>query len=645
MSTREVPSRKGHWLTEFLLAVAGIFLGLLLVAGVAVIAYETRYADRMYEGVTIQGVPVGGLTKAEARTLVEQRLNGDGLPYVSLYTAEREWTVSTQSLGGRWELEDALDAAWRVGRTGVFRDDLLAHWRLLWQGSDFSATFHLEPGPSLIYLRHVARQAGHPAQQARLWVAGFQAHTDESEAGRELDIVATQQAIEARVQEALATLPRDTTPRLLRLWHNLPPAMEEHVLEPIRVPLTFREVAPPLTEVAGARERVETLLQSPLTLVATLEETGDDGVARQVTRRWNIDQAMLASWLTLHQVQREGATAVEVAVDDAKIAEYLQGVAGDIARGPREPTFDYNPATNTLKTLKPGQMGYALDIPAATRAVLDACLSDQREVTLPVNHVSPRVTRQDMEALMPLQLISVGESNFRGSTADRLHNIKRATAQFHGVTVPPQSVFSFVEHLGLVTIASGYSESWVIYGDRTELGAGGGVCQVSTTAFRAAFWGGYPIVERTPHAYRVGWYEPPVGLDAATFSPLVDFKFRNDTDTPILILTEVDEANAKLYFRFYGAPMDRKVRMEGPITENPTKPGEPVYEEDPFMAPGTQVQVEQPHDGLDVTIWRIIERDGQEVAREKFFTQFKAWPARYLVGPQPVEADSPPPDS
>jgi len=641
MSTRGVPSHRGHWLTEFLLAVAGIFLGLMLLAGFAVIAYETRYADQMYEGVTIQGIPVGGLSKAEARALLEQKLNADGLPYVSLYTAEREWTVSTQSLGGRWELAEVIDAAWQVGRTGVFRDDLRTHWRLLWQGQDLTSTFHLEPGEALIYLRHVARQAGHPARQARLWVAGFQAHTDESEAGRELDIVATRQAIEARVQESLATLPHDSTPRLLRLWRNLPPATEEHVLGPIRVPLTFRQVAPPLTEVAGARERVESILQSPLTLVATLEETGDDGATQQVTRRWSIDQAMLASWLTLHQVQRDGGTAVEVAVDEAQIAEYLQGVANDIARGPREPMFDYDPQMQTLKTLKPGQMGYALDIPAATQAVLDACLSNQREVALLVSHVSPRVTRQDLEALMPLQLISVGESSFSGSTADRLQNIRRATAQFHGVTVPPQTVFSFVENLGLVTIANGYSESWVIYGNRTELGAGGGVCQVSTTAFRAAFWGGYPILERTPHAYRVGWYEPPVGLDAATFAPLVDMKFRNDTDTPILILTQVDEANAKLYFRFYGAPNNRKVKMEGPITENPTKPGEPVYEEDPFMAPGTQVQVERPHDGLDVTIWRIIERDGQEVSRDKFFSRYEAWPARYLVGPQQVQSDSP----
>ncbi len=637
MTIRRNPSKVGRWLTEILLAAFGLLLGLMLVVGFAVIAYQSRYADRIYEGVTIQGIPVGGLTKAEARALLEERLNVQGLPYVSLYTADREWMVSTGTLGGYWDLDPVLDQAYLLGRSGVFRADLQTQWQLFARGYQLTPTFHLEPGPSLIYLRQVARQAGQPARRARLWVAGFQAHTDESEAGRELDITATREAVEARVQEALAAIPVDHTSRLLRLWQNVPFSSPGCVIDPVRVPLVFREVAPPLTEVAGASEQIGAILQGPLTLTCTLEEISADGLTQPVVRRWSIDQATLASWLIL---QPGGGGATQVGVDVDKVTEYLQRVANEIARAPREPTFNYDPQANVLTTVKPGQIGYALDVAAASQAVLAACLSDKREVALPVTRIPPRVTRQDLEALMPLQLISVGESSFAGSTVDRLQNIKRATAQFQGLTVPPQSVFSFVDNLGLVTVANGYSESWVIYGDRTLLGPGGGVCQVSTTAFRAAFWGGYPIVERTPHAYRVGWYEPPVGLDAATFAPIVDMKFRNDTDTPILILTEVDEAHAKLYFRFYGAPTGRKVTMEGPITENPTKPGDPIYEEDPFMAPGTKVLVESPHDGLDVTIYRVVEKDGVLVSRDKFFSRYEAWPAHYKVGPKVQPSES-----
>jgi vancomycin resistance protein YoaR len=199
-----------------------------------------------------------------------------------------------------------------------------------------------------------------------------------------------------------------------------------------------------------------------------------------------------------------------------------------------------------------------------------------------------------------------------------------------------------VQNLGPVTVANGYTEAWIIYGDRTILGPGGGVCQVSTTCFRAAFWAGLPIVERSPHSYRVSWYEPPVGLDAAVFSPSVDTKFQNDADTPLLILTEVDEKNSKLYFRFYGKPSGRKVTLEGPTTSNPVKPGDPIVEQDPSLSPGARVQVETPRDGLDVTLYRIVEQDGTILSKDRFFSRYVPWPARYRVGPPKAEPTAAP---
>jgi len=148
---------------------------------------------------------------------------------------------------------------------------------------------------------------------------------------------------------------------------------------------------------------------------------------------------------------------------------------------------------------------------------------------------------------------------------------------------------------------------------------------VSTTCFRAAFWAGYPIVERSPHSYRVSWYEPPVGFDAAVFSPFVDLKFKNDADTPFLILTDVDEQNATLSFRFYG------------VTSNPVKAGAPVYEEDPSLAPGQRIRVEWAHDGIDVTLDRIIQEGDRVIARERFTSRYEPWPARYRVGPNEEE--------
>ena len=630
--------RHGHsWLARLvasgILAVLLLFLAGVILGGLAYLAYSARYAGRIYEGVSILGVDVSGLSRQEALERVDQELGPARLPYVALQAGEQVWTVSSGDLGGYLNLEEAVQAAFALGRSGAFRQDLRERARLFWWGYRLIPSFHLEPGLTLTYLRRIAGWTSHPARRAQLWVAGLQARAGESQAGRELDILGTQEVIERQVSAALGVASWGTTPRLLRLWHNRPAEAGPFGVEPVPVSLVFRELLPPLTEVAGAQERVGLILSSPLTLTLTLTELGPDGAPGLVARRWAIDQATLASWLTLRQVPSSEGATVEVDVETAQIGAYLQHLAEEIACTPREPRFNYNPQSNQLITVTPGQDGYALDVGAAQALIAEACFSSKREVSLPVKVIPPRVARADIEALLPLKLISEGQSGFWGSKAARVQNIRVATSRFNGVVAPAGEVFSFVGSLGPVNVANGYSESLVIYGDRTLLGPGGGVCQVSTTFFRAAFWGGFPIIERHPHSYRIAYYEPPLGLDAAVFSPVVDVKFLNDTDTPILILTECDEANAKLYFRFYGKPTGRQVTLEGPITSNPVPAGEPIYEQDPTLAPGERVQVETAHDGLDVTLYRVVKQGDTILSKDKFFSRYMPWPARYLVGP------------
>jgi vancomycin resistance protein YoaR len=164
------------------------------------------------------------------------------------------------------------------------------------------------------------------------------------------------------------------------------------------------------------------------------------------------------------------------------------------------------------------------------------------------------------------------------------------------------------------------------------VGIGGGVCQVSTTAFRAAFWGGFRIVERTAHGFRVHWYEPPVGLDATVYSPWVDFKFLNDTPYHLLIETEANLQTGVLAFRFYGTKIGRTVDMEGPSEDNVVPHGPPVYEDDPTLPKGTTKQVEWARDGVDVTIYRIVKKDDEVVSRDEFFSRYQPWQDVYLVG-------------
>ncbi|MHB1296568.1 MAG: VanW family protein [Anaerolineae bacterium] len=629
--------RTQHWLGAFLVR---FLLGLLVVVGFLVIAlgtlllaHEKHYASRIHAGISIQGVPVGGLTTAEALERTQTELATAGLPYISLQTTERTWTVSGADLGGRMGLEAAVWEAWRLGRAGDFRADLQTQARLLWWGYDIVPQVRVESGPSLAYLRRIERVAASPARRAQLWVAGLQARADESSTGREMDIEATRTAVEDRLREALGNSAWGERSLVERINLGRAVRAESSLTETLPVDVVFRQVTPPINEVAGASERVAALLSGPVTLTFTGQEVQADGALTTVPHRWTIDPAVIESWLTMRSEETEEGLAATVDVDSAKIDAYLLQLAQQIDRPARNARYSYDVDTHALTTAVPGQTGYALDREAARLQIAQACFSTERAVELPVQVTPPGVSRQDLEALLPLELVGQGESSFVGSTAERLQNIEVATAHFQGVVVPAGATFSFVEHLGLVTLSGGYSEAWVIMGNRTVLGAGGGVCQVSTTAFRAAFWSGFPIAERTPHSYRVGWYEPPVGLDAAVFSPSVDMKFVNDSATPILILTEVDKETSTLRFSFYGKSDGRVVAMSDPETSNPVPAGPAVEELDETLAPGQRVRVESAHDGVDVRIVRTVKRGDEILSQDTFFSRYVPWAARYRIGP------------
>ncbi len=603
----------------------------MLAAGAVAWAFEAHYRGRIYPGIDVLGVPVGGLSPERAQQRLGQALGPENLPSVLLQAPEKEWLLSTTALGGHLELDEAVQTAWDTGRSGVFRRDMADRARALWYGYRIIPSLRVEPGDALTALRAVAIQAGQPSQGARLWVAGLQARTGPSEAGHDLDIPATRGRIDAEVSVRLGESGWYAVPRLVRLWRN-EPLVAAVSAEPVPVQLAFREITPPLTQAAGAEEDVALILSTPITLTATLPELAADGSLRPEQRTWAVSQATVSTWLTLAQRTAAQGDVLAVTVDRDRIVAWVESFAEALGRPPREARFDYDPAAGTLAALAPGQYGWTLDIDEAADRITAACTHiEDRQVELPVRTIAPRVTRQDLDALMPLSLISSGETSFSGSTPDRLQNIRAAAARFHGLVVPANTTFSFLDHLGPITVADGYSQAWIILGQRTVLGPGGGVCQVSTTCFRAAFYGGYPIDERWAHTYRVSWYEPPLGLDAAVYSPGTDLKFTNDTETPILILTEVDEAAARLVFRFYGAPLAREVSLEGPIATQSVPAGPSVVTVYPSLPAGARVVDESPHDGIDVTVYRIIREDGQ-TSREEFVSQYVPWPARVRVG-------------
>ena len=200
--------------------------------------------------------------------------------------------------------------------------------------------------------------------------------------------------------------------------------------------------------------------------------------------------------------------------------------------------------------------------------------------------------------------------------------------------VPPNEIFSFNEVLGDVSSYTGYKAAYVIMEGKTVLGDGGGVCQVSTTLFRAVLSAGLPIMERRAHAYRVGYYEQgsSVGLDATVYSPTTDFKFKNDTANYLLIQPTIDNNNYSLIFEIYGTSDGRVATTTKPIISSQIAPADDLYIDDPTLPLGNVKQTEHKAWGAKVSFNYHVERDGQVLIDQKFSSNYRPWQAVYLRG-------------
>lgn len=255
-------------------------------------------------------------------------------------------------------------------------------------------------------------------------------------------------------------------------------------------------------------------------------------------------------------------------------------------------------------------------------------------IGIPIKVIKPKITSNKANTFGIEELIGTGTSLFQGSIPGRVHNVTLAATRINGLLVPPGETFSFNKAIGDISSFTGYQQAYVIQNGRTVLGDGGGVCQVSTTFFRALLNAGLPITQRQPHAYRVGYYEQdsPPGLDATIFVPTVDLQFKNDTDNHILIQTAIDPVYYRLTFNLYGRTDGRKVEITKPVILSQSPAPEPSYQDDPSLPKGEVKQVDFAAAGARVTFSRKVTRNGKVLIDEKFDSTYRPWQAVYLRG-------------
>jgi len=250
-------------------------------------------------------------------------------------------------------------------------------------------------------------------------------------------------------------------------------------------------------------------------------------------------------------------------INKKKISAFLEDIGRKFDKDPIDATFAIKDGKVSAFSLS--QSGYKLNLKKSIETISDFLAGKKQTNTIKLIYdlIEPEIKSNDANKLGIHTLIGEGKSNFSGSTKSRIHNIEVATSRFDGLLIKPGEEFSFVKNLGLVDGEHGYKPELVIKNNVTTPEFGGGICQVSTTTFRAAIYSGLKITARKNHAYPVHYYNPQ-GLDATVYIPRPDLRFINNTPGYILIQTKIDLENKELTFDFYGTDDGRKIEIDGP---------------------------------------------------------------------------------
>jgi len=260
--------------------------------------------------------------------------------------------------------------------------------------------------------------------------------------------------------------------------------------------------------------------------------------------------------------------------------------------------------------------------------------SKKINIPIEVKTLSPKITTDKANNLGVKELIGKGTSFFYHSIQSRIFNINLAASRINGVLIAPNETFSFDKALGDVSSFAGYQKAYIIQNGKTILGDGGGVCQVSTTFFRALLDSGLPITERYAHAYRVGYYEQdsPPGLDATIYVPSVDLKFKNDTNDYILVQTQIDSDSQQLSVFLYGTKDGRIVNLTTPIITNRVPAPPDLYQDDPTILKGVIKQVDFKAEGSRVSFTREVTKNGKKIISDKFISNYAPWQSVFVRG-------------
>jgi vancomycin resistance protein YoaR len=566
-------------------AVAGLALGLGLVFAGS--------PNHLAEGTRIAGVDVGGLPPQDALALLERRAERLAAVPVTFVSGTRRWRIRPEQLGVSVDWAAAVHAAERQG--GGF-GPVRGYRRL--ELRFFEA--NLDP-PIRVYdaaltyeIRKMAVAVDSPHREARLVRRGLTISTVAAQTGRVLDRVAAADVI----VRALAGFDR----------------------APVGLPVGIDPPTVTAADLLPARRAARVAISAPVTL--KLGET-----------RWRLPRWRIALMLDLPE--RAGQ---QLAFHGKEANRYFSRLAQTVDRSPRN--ADWAVYADGIELL-PSRPGHTLDVPRTARAILAATSRrTSRTAPLVVSTRQPKLTTAEARAMQITGRVGSYET-FYGGDANRIHNVQLVSHLVDRTLIAPGAIFSFNSTTGERTAAKGFREAPVIINGELQTGLGGGVCQVSTTVFNAAYEAGLPITARTNHALYISHY--PQGRDATVNYPDLDLKFVNDTGHWLLLRTFVGPSS--LVAALFGTPAHRRVESDvGPIREVAPPPVERVP--DASMLVGQTVVDDNGEPARSTWVTRrVYSAAGKLLSKATWYSSYRGEPevVRYgtLAPPKPKPKPKP----
>jgi vancomycin resistance protein YoaR len=573
--------------------LAGSLVLLISAATITTLLYR-HYQNKFYPGVVIDGISANGKTKSEIKKALLERENT--LPGLSLtlHVDGIQVASSGAELGAHFDYDTAIEKAFSEKRQGNI---IQKAWRLVtpWPKTiDITSEYQLDRALLTNQISSLAIQVDDPAEEpsASLKISEV-ASSLKLLSGKSGRMIHTDQTIE-KVSERLQ-------PGELHV-----PA----VVASISAGLSPEQLTPSV-------DRAKKYVGKKIIFRA-------DNVFREMN-----DQLII------------NVLAFPDGVSSSRLQPVIDELAKEVNRPPQNAEFEFD--QNSLKVTKfsAPRKGLGLNTEQlvqdlkAQLSTLESTEQKTIEIKLPVKETDPEKGLGDTNTLGIKERIGFGDSQYAHSIPNRVHNVALTATRINNYIIKPDEEFSFNKAVGDVSAATGFKSAYVIINGRTELGDGGGVCQVSTTLFRAVLNAGLPVTKRKPHSYRVSYYEQNAkpGIDATVYTGEVDLRFKNDTGHHILVHTQTDSQKLYMNVELYGTSDGRTTEIVDHKTWDFRGAPPPLYIDDPSVPKGRVRQIDFATSGVKASFKNIVkDKNGNLIREDEYYSNYVPWRAVFLRG-------------